>query len=425
MIPYVHPLSHLFDEAFEKKSLQCVSCGRCKTLCVAFPRFYRLRAEEDAGIPHTEADYQAALDLCCLCGQCELRCPANLELAQQMARAKFRRVAREGLPLGDRFLTRTDWIGRWGSRLAPLSNLLVRSGPVRWLAERGLGVDRRRVLPPFRRETLDRWTAARVPARWNGPPNGRVAYFPGCTTRYHYPSIGKAAVEVLEKNRVDVAVVGEACCGLPSLSAGDEATAREAAQAQVDVLLPWVEKGYALVFTDCNCAHQMKHNVPAFWPSEEARRVAEAVTDLATYLWTLLRTRRLQQDFRPIRERVGYHYACHARSLRFGNNTVDVLRAVPGLSVEYLDLCCGMGGAFGMKKRFYETSLEMGEGLFQEIRRRNPDRIVTDAPLCGLQITQQTGIPTLHPVELLWEAYRPAPQGRPAARGNDPPGPQG
>ena len=44
----------------------------------------------------------------------------------------------------------------WGSRFAPLSNVVARSAPVRWLNERLLGLDRRRLPPAWASDTFAR-----------------------------------------------------------------------------------------------------------------------------------------------------------------------------------------------------------------------------------------------------------------------------
>src|SRR5439155_14197302 len=69
------------------------------------------------------------------------------------------------------------------------------------------------------RVTGDRASAAGVaPARV--PAALKVALFHTCTVEYNDPATGRAAVRVLERNRVDVRVPAQRCCGMPYLDGG-------------------------------------------------------------------------------------------------------------------------------------------------------------------------------------------------------------
>src|SRR2546422_4068605 len=70
----------------------------------------------------------------------------------------------------------------------------------------------------------DRASAAGVaPARV--PAALKVALFHTCTVEYNEPATGRAAVRVLERNRVDVSVPAQRCCGMPYLD-GDRKSTR-------------------------------------------------------------------------------------------------------------------------------------------------------------------------------------------------------
>ena len=65
--------------------------------------------------------------------------------------------SRHGTPLRARALGNIHRVAQWGSKLAPLSNWIASSAPVRWLNEKMLDIDRRRMPPAWRRDTLARW----------------------------------------------------------------------------------------------------------------------------------------------------------------------------------------------------------------------------------------------------------------------------
>jgi glycerol-3-phosphate dehydrogenase subunit C len=108
---------------------------------------------------------------------------------------------------------------------------------------------------------------------------------------------------------------------------------------------------------------------------------------------------------------VGYHNPCHLRALDGGGQVVELLKQIPGLRVQALsDICCGLGGTFGLKKENFDLSMAIGERLFQEIRDSNVDDVVTSCGACAMQIFQGTGRRAIHPLSLLAKAYKREPE---------------
>ena len=48
--------------------------------------------------------------------------------------------------------------------------------------------------------------------------------------------------------------------------------------------------------------------------------------------------------------------------------------------------------------------MKVGAGLFDEIAAAGADRAVCDSETCRWQIEHATGVPTVHPVEMLYRA---------------------
>lgn len=85
---------------------------------------------------------------------------------------------------------------------------------------------------------------------------------------------------------------------------------------------------------------------------------------------------------------------------------------IPELEVETSPAaCCGIAGTYGYKVEKYEIAQQVGASLFEFVRNfytSNSNLETTAAPLvicdsetCRWQITHATGIPAVHPVELL------------------------
>ena len=107
-----------------------------------------------------------------------------------------------------------------------------------------------------------------------------------------------------------------------------------------------------------------------------------------------------------IAARAAYHTPCHLKALEIGTPAVDVLAAVPGLEVvPVAEGCCGMAGTFGMRRKHYALSMEMGRRLFERLKAEPFDFALTDCSTCALQIADGTGLVVHHPIKVLWAAY--------------------
>src|SRR5262249_6043094 len=131
------------------------------------------------------------------------------------------RVKERGVPFRDRVLSDPDRIGRISRPAAPLANWVSTLPVARAAMERTLGIARKKSLPKYESETFTRWFLSRKKPEAVAAPKAHVVLFPTCSVEWNRPSIGKAAVQVLEKNGVDVVVEYPGCCGMPSFDVGD------------------------------------------------------------------------------------------------------------------------------------------------------------------------------------------------------------
>lgn len=400
----------LFGEDFGRKTRQCVSCNLCQQFCPVFPQLFALlrqasRDPESVGA----ADFAKILDECWLCGRCELRCPGNLEFSRQVVRARLSNG--NGAHPEDRLLSRPQEIGRWGAPIAPLINALLSNPSVRRWSEAITGVDYRAVPPRVQGQTFRQWMKRRKDevsreAFIPHPSKRRVAYFAGCHVEHYGPPVGQAAVTVLERCGVEVVRPDFRCCGMPQIAAGDGARAEANARFNAEQFARLVESGCEIVTTCSTCSLALKYYYPELWPSPASRLLAEHTWDIFSYLKTLRDAGELDLDLRPRNLSVRYHYPCHARYQRYGNNVIDMLRLIPELKIDYAAMaCCGMGGTHGFKRRHYEQSQKQGVETFAFLERVKPDCVVTDCPMCDYRIGTGSGIATRHPIELLSQAY--------------------
>jgi glycerol-3-phosphate dehydrogenase subunit C len=336
---------------------------------------------------------------------CNEVCPTGVRIAEINARARARMVE-EGVfstrtRLRNNLLARPLTMARVGAPFAGFVNFLFTWRPTRLLAERLFGIHRDAPLPlydgapPFRR-----WFHSRPRKRGTA---GAVVYFTACSTEYYETRVGRTAVKVLEHLGFEVIVPEARCCGLPLLSNGEFPAAREYHEANVASLLPYAKAGIPIVGTSTSCTLTLKEEAPELLDAydEDSRVVASATQDIHEFLLGLALAGDLD-GLRPIPMRLPYHPPCQYRAHRLGVPARAVLDLVPGLQVvESGVACCGIAGTYGYKTEKYQISMDVGRPLFEFVQRMGEPVVACDSETCRWQITHGTGVPSIHPLEVV------------------------
>ncbi len=419
----------------------CSGCRRCLPLCPSFKvLFDRLDVNAvDGDVEKLPADdVREVVDLCYQCKLCYNHCPYTpphrweVDFPRLMLRARAAEARKKGVTFQDRLLGNTELTGKLGSRVAPFMNWLNELAVHRVFLQAVAGIHKRRNLPTFHRETFSAWfrrraadttrgdrgSAARVaPGRMAdrasaagvapglGPAASKVALFATCTVDYNDPATGRAAVRVLERNRVDVSLPPQRCCGMPYLDGGAVNEAKALVKENVASLAAAVRDGRQIVVPGPTCSYMLKQEYPWLDGSEEAKLVAANTRDLFEYLARLHTEGRLDTNFTRPGGAVTYHVPCHLRAQNIGVKSADVMRLIPGCSVTVVEKCSAVDGTWGFKKEYYELSLKLAKPLFDAITTAGAPVAATDCPLAALQIEQGTGRKAKHPIRILAEAY--------------------
>jgi Fe-S oxidoreductase len=282
---------------------------------------------------------------------------------------------------------------------------------VRWLNDKLLGIDRRRLPPAFAAKTFRRLFDARWPQA--DPPDfpRRVLLFPDTFTNFLEPGVGLAAIEVLHALGCGVTLGPRSlrCCGRPLISNGllDEAVAHAA--HNVDLLYPWSEGGHFLIACEPSCILTLKDDYPALLrgePRRQAETVARSCLTFEELVESLLQEAKPPWTWRSAASKLLVQGHCHQRSLTGMGPLLRVLRRIPDAEVVDLDAgCCGLAGSFGYEKEHYEVSRLVGEQrLFPALRQALDALIVAPGFSCRLQIAHFTGRAALHPAVFLRDA---------------------
>ena len=332
------------------------------------------------------------LDLCLECRACKAECPVGVDMARFKSEFLADYWTRHGTPLRARALGDIARASVWGSAFAPVSNWVA--GAVGGL----MGIDRRRKLPAWKRQTFAR-LAAGHPKPVSAPQ--QVTLFNDTFTNHYDPEIGIAAVQVLERGGCSVDVVRPGCCGRPLISQGLLEAARAQAEKMVDGLWPIAYRGGKILFLEPSCLSALKDDIPSLLRGELQTR-AHAVAAACVLFEEFAAGLNL-----PIRsgpQRVLLHGHCHQKSMGLLDASKALLAKIPGATVVDLDAgCCGMAGSFGYTRGHYDVSVAIANRkLLPAVKAMQPgDVLAAPGTSCRHQVADLSRAVAQHPAVII------------------------
>jgi FAD/FMN-containing dehydrogenase/Fe-S oxidoreductase len=347
------------------------------------------------------------LDLCLECRACKTECPVGVDMARYKSEFLAGYWERHGLSLRAHAFGHAHSTSAMGSRFAPLSNAIANASPVRWLMEKTIGVDRRRTLPKWTRNTLRKNRALKGAATSASSSNVACLLFVDTFTEYERPDIGIAALDVLEAAGITTALAPNVCCGRPLISQGMLIEARRQAAANVHALFDAAARGRAIVFLEPSCLSAVREDAQDLLRGElqyRARVVAREAVLFEEYLERECEAGRATLALKPGPANIHLHPHCHQRSMGLAAPARALLSRVPGAQVADLDAgCCGMAGSFGYARDHYEVSRAIGERKLLPAARALDARsvLVAAGTSCRHQVHDLAGVEAQHPATLL------------------------
>ncbi|HEV2256929.1 MAG TPA: FAD-linked oxidase C-terminal domain-containing protein [Streptosporangiaceae bacterium] len=345
------------------------------------------------------------LDLCLECKACKSECPLGVDMAALKTEALAVYHDQHGIPLRSRMFGSIRTLNRLGSAAFPLSNLAVGWRPARLMAERWLGISAARPLPRFQRQDLRSWFRRRPP-RATPASQGELIFLADSFTTFTEPSVGRAAIELLERAGWRVRLEGTGCCGRASLSKGLVDRARRMAADMADRLGEPAARGVPIVGVEPSCLLTLRDEYSALLPGDPRAQAVAAATRLPEELLleAIAEGRLILPKENGGARRIVFHGHCHQKALAGTSATTALLRSIPGAEVIEVDAgCCGMAGSFGFEAEHYELSMSIGElRLFPAIRAEARETIIAATGVsCRQQIEHGTGRPARHPLEVI------------------------
>lgn len=425
------------DLLFEKDELeldleQCYGCGLCLSrrtdlrMCPVFramgeelassrAKYNILQfwatgqlAEQDFKSPQ----FRKFLDLCVNCKACLKECPSGLDVSKLMTMARAQYGRRKGLRRAERVLSHNRYLSVLGGVFSPVSNLVMRLPPFKWLLEKFTGIDRHTNMPNFRRRSFRnvgrKYLASFEPI---SEPVDKVAYFVDSYANYNDHELGFAVLDVLRQNNIDVILPKQRPAPLPAICYGDVRTARRDLAYNVKYLAKAVRAGYKIVCSEPSAALCLKEELRHFVAGDDAKLVSENTNELMNYLWDLYKRGMLKHPQVNLGAKYidgfVYHLPCHLSTVSDRRASIELLEKLCG--VEVIDLnagCCGLAGTFGMQKKNYELSSQIAAGLKEALERSPIKNVLTECSACKMQIEHVSNCAVRHPVKVLVELYQ-------------------
>jgi glycerol-3-phosphate dehydrogenase subunit C len=387
----------------------CIRCATCMAVCPVarvtplFPGPKQAGPGAERFRRQGEPSVDEWIDLCIGCHLCDMVCSSGVNISELNLLAKAKYLDEKGRPFRDWLLTHSYLYGWLASLFSPIVNWLLGNSAIKWIVQAVLRIDKRRQLPGYQFPSFRQWFKEH-------PSKGdrKIAYFYGCYVNTNEVDVGKATVQVLEANGLEITLPPQKCCGIPMLGNGDFKGARRMGRWNVASLLQTIRSGSDIIFSSTSCGHMIKHEYSRLLNIPGSEEVAKHIFDLFEFLRSLRESGNLNLHFKELPLKAAYFAPCHLRSLNIGLPALEILRLIPGLQLENIDAdCCGMGGTFGFKKEKYEISQEIGKDLAEAIDRLGPEVVLTDCEGCRMQIRHLTGLKVLHPVQILRDALTP------------------
>ncbi|MGC4986497.1 FAD-binding and (Fe-S)-binding domain-containing protein [Streptomyces sp. DT193] len=414
-----------------------------------------------------------ALDLCLSCKGCRSDCPVGVDMATYKAEFLHHHYAGRRRPAAHYTLGRLPfWLAAvTRTRSARLVNSLASLRPLAAAAKRLSGVAPGREIPRLAPETFSRWWSARFRDRararererrlggqdTQGGPGGErrgggrpadelfpgfggktVLLWPDTFTEHLEPSVGRAAVRVLESAGLAVLLpprtvwrhgpVGDGvtrgplrlgtllprrrhrvCCGLTYVSTGQLDRARTVLRRTLDLMESYLAMDdIPVVVLEPSCAAALRTDLPELLPGDpRAARLAAAVV---TFAEALERHAPAWTPPRLDRPAAGQTH-CHQHAV-LGDAAERRLRDAAGLTGALAGGCCGLAGNFGFERGHEEVSRACAEEQLLPAVRAAGDTavILADGFSCRTQLAQLSGRRGRHLAEVLAEALENGPR---------------
>jgi FAD/FMN-containing dehydrogenase/Fe-S oxidoreductase len=440
-------------EGFAKAAEMCNNNGHCRkfdagTMCPSY-RVTRDEKHVTRGRANTlrlalsgqlgteglasEAVHEA-MDLCVGCKGCQRDCPTGVDMAKMKVEFLHHYKAKNGYTLKDKLIAKLPDYAHWGARLAPVLNLRDKIPSLASLSEKLWGFSAKRSLPQWQLKTFWNQVSHR-PAPAEGLVQSHkamglasresvlqadkpVVLFVDTFNAFFESGNALSALKVLQTAGYTAGAAtktagagvrndGKAlCCGRTYLANGMIDEARTKLRELITELLPYAQKGIAIVGLEPSCLLTLRDEALVMGLGDDAQLVSQHASLLEEFLAREAKAGKLEAlkaQLQPIDKPILLHGHCHQKAFDAVSPIIDVIKLIPGAKPELIESsCCGMAGSFGYEAAHYEVSMQMAELSLLPVVRKQPDAIVVaDGTSCRHQIRDGAQREAIHVAQLL------------------------
>jgi L-lactate dehydrogenase complex protein LldE len=214
-----------------------------------------------------------------------------------------------------------------------------------------------------------------------------VALFVTCLVDLYRPTVGFAAIRLLQRAGCDVEVPrAQTCCGQPAYNSGDRATTRDLALGILDAF-----GGFDYVVVPSgSCGGMLREHMPHLFqddPNLSARAAALGARtfELVSFLTDVMGMNAVEAAYAGT---ATYHDSCSGlRELGVKAQPRKLLATVAGLALAEMaepEVCCGFGGTFCVK--YPAISLRMVGDKTRDIATTGADTLLAGDLGCLLNM---------------------------------------
>ena len=354
-----------------------------------------------------------ALDLCVGCKGCRRDCPTGVDMAKMKLEVLAQRRRVHGGSLAETLIARLPDYAHAASAVPWLMNLRDRVPGLAALSEKLLGLSSRRSLPRWRRDTFARLAPRLGLASRDETLNAAksAVLFVDTFNGTFESGNAVAALRVLQAAGYAVHAAGAntadgqaaLCCGRTYLAAGRAEEAKAKARQLIEALLPFAQRGIAIVGLEPSCLLTLRDEMLAMGLGADAALIAEHALLFEEFLVREVRAGRFTPRLKAATQPMRVHGHCHQKAFGAIQPVLEVLRLIPGADVSLIESsCCGMAGSFGYEASHHEISMQMAELSLLPAVRAAPDAlIVADGTSCRHQIADGAGREAVHVARVL------------------------